>query len=122
MKLPKPVHSCGHILYKHYLIIFGGSAAAQKYQDSIFILDLRSDGGWKKLEHIKCPIAGNYLATIRGNGDVHLFTLINKWPNWKDTECGHYSLPISELLGPDFNVDQEFEETKWQNVMNYGSN
>ena len=100
-KLPFGNHLCGYILYKHYVIIFGGSTNPQSFEDSIYLLNLESDDGWKELKHIKCPIKAEYMAVLSDN-HVHLFLGSNQWPNWRDGERGHYTLPISTILGSEF--------------------
>lgn len=104
-RLPLPLRFFGHVLYKHYLLIFGGITTNNNYIDSIHLLDLDDDnGGWKELRHIKCPHPSVYIATLTGDGiecNVHLFTRINKWPDWKESKTGSYSLPILEIVGPE---------------------
>ena len=50
-KLKTPLTTCGYILYKCYIITFGGYTLGGKYIDAIYILDLESDIGWIELEH-----------------------------------------------------------------------
>ena len=76
--------------------------------DSIYCLDLEKSEGWKELKHIKCPFPGHYITTITDDNMVHLFAEVNQWPNWRDSQMAHYSLPISTLLGSEFSsVGQE---------------
>ncbi len=100
-KLPIPISHCGPIIYKHWVFIFGGGTVGCKFLDEIYVLDLESDDGWKKLKHIKCPIPSKYIGLVVDH-HVHLFTYINQWPNWQDSLTIHYTIPISTLLGSKF--------------------
>ena len=104
-KLPKRTAGCGHILYKDYIIVLGGSigsGGSRKDSEAIYLLDLRSDNGWIELKHIKCPLQSEYLAINISDSMVHLFVAMNKWPNWQESVRGHYSIHISTLLGSEF--------------------
>ena len=59
--------------------LFGGSPVeVNEFEDSMYLLDLRSDDGWKTLVHIKCPLASNYVATISSDGIcIYLLYIIN---------------------------------------------
>ena len=46
-KLPKAVVCCGYILYRRYMIIFGGIVDDDVFLDSIYLLDLEKSEGWK---------------------------------------------------------------------------
>ena len=46
--LPTGLQECGYILYKHYLIIFGGSDSNDEFVDSIHLLKLQDGDEWKK--------------------------------------------------------------------------
>ena len=67
-KLPTTLYRFGCVIYKHYILIFGGcqwdSVDKPIFHDSIFVLDLEGGdkAGWKELTHIKCPIASKYMA------------------------------------------------------------
>ena len=104
--LPKAIQLHGRVLYKHYVIIFGGAVwkdDASEYLDSICILDLEnSDEGWKELDLIKCPIPSQYVAVIGPDDSVHLVVGVSQWPNWQNGKKGHYSIPISTILGDKF--------------------
>ena len=65
-KLPIGILGCDYILYKHYMIIFGGCTWEGNvvFLDSIYLLDLESNDGWKELHHIKCPIPSKYIAVL----------------------------------------------------------
>ena len=98
--LPQCINQFGVILYGHYVLIFGGGLYVDRkrtYQDSVYLLDLTLNDGWKLLNHIKCPMKSWYLATMTGDNQVHLIARQNAK---KDT--GHYSLPISTILGSAF--------------------
>ena len=108
-KLKKILIKCGYVLCKHFIITFGGSSggfeAVDKHTDAIYVLDLNSDVGWLELKHIKCPFPGRYLAVLAPDNMVHLLTEINGNPWWK-TKRGHYSIPISTILGSKWNNDE----------------
>ena len=104
-KLPMPLMAFGYVIFKHYLLIFGGSTSGDKFQDAIYLLNLRDvNKGWKKLIHIKCPIASNYIAVLLKDdkNTVHIFATGNISPNWEDSQRGHYSLPIAGIIGPEY--------------------
>ena len=99
-----PLDHVAYVLYEHYLLTFGGAANFNgvndiQYQDGIYLLDLDRDDGWQELEHIVCPIPSNYLATLTPDNYVHLFLTTNKYPNMTESETGHYSIPIKDLMG-----------------------
>ncbi len=48
-KLPIQMFGFGHILYKHFLIIFGGRTKGNKDSDSIYLLDLNNSNKSFKL-------------------------------------------------------------------------
>ena len=101
-KLPKAAFGFGHVLYGDYLIILGG-ATSGPYLDSLYVLDLSSDDNeWQELKYVKCPMKSKFLATIGSDNHIHLFTEINKWPDWQESDTAHYSIPISTILGSAF--------------------
>ena len=54
-RLPTPLQLFGHVVYKHHLIIMGGSstgAGNDGYSDLVYALDLRRNEGWRRLGHI----------------------------------------------------------------------
>jgi len=111
-KLPIPLCGFGHVLFKNFILIFGG-IADRKYLDTIYLLDLKkSNQGWTVLKHTKCPLKSEYLAVLAAGDNIHLFATLNKYPNWKESERGHYSLPISRILGSNYVYDDEENETK----------
>ena len=97
-KVPNSVLGCGYVLYKHFILIFGGKIKSAVYSDNIYILDLKNDIGWIKIKHIKCPLCSVYRAVLDEENNVHLFSRINKWPNWQDSVVEHYSIPIKQIL------------------------
>ena len=87
------------------MLIFGGGLWVDQkriYQDSIYLLDLEVNDGWKLLKHIKCPMKSWCVATITSDERVHLITKLNE-----EDENAHYSLPVSTILGPDFIDDED---------------
>ena len=116
-KFPKtPVYFHGYILYKHYILTFGGriytKGSGWSYTDSIHLLDLNKEYGWKEVKHIKCPYPGHFVEVITTNNIIHLFTETNKWPNWEDSDRGHHSLPVSTILGSEFVADEPSKQLK----------
>ena len=93
------LNKCGYILYRNYLITFGGDADCAEFIDTVYILDLEDDVGWIELKHIKCPIKGRYLAIMDDNKVIHLFNEVTKWPDWRKGERGHYSIPVATIFG-----------------------
>ena len=107
--LPEPLEYFGYIIFKHYVLIFGGATTNAKFVDTIYLLDLLPENqGWRKLMHIKCPIASQYRAVLINDENkepkVHLFTDVNKWPNWTQSQKGNYYLPISKIMGPEYSA------------------
>ena len=98
-KLPTCMMSFGYVLYKHYVITFGGDTFDEKYMDSIYFLNLQRGDAWKQLKHIKCPLKSGFNAILTSDNKIHLFANINKWPNWKDSSKGHFSISIKDLMG-----------------------
>ena len=101
-KLKNGRNKCAFVLYKNYLISFGGNPSWGKFVESICLLDLDDDVGWIELVHVKCPIASRYLAVLTPDLYVHLLTEFNVWPQWRESERAHYSIPISTILGSKF--------------------
>ncbi len=79
-KLINGLDSCGYILYKHYIITFGGQITSDKRTDVIYILNMKDNNnlGWTELKHIKCPIASQYCAILDSHNNVRLFTKYNE--------------------------------------------
>ena len=107
--MDEPRLKCGIVVYKHWLLTFGGEGhkdgfKPDGYIDNIYLLDLKGNDGWIELEHVKCPIKSRYYAILDDNNMVHLITGVNKWPDWRKSMTGHYSIPISTLLGSRFGV------------------
>ena len=99
-RLPFANDGCGYILYRHFIVMFGGQDNWYQWLDTIYLLDLtNNDQGWKKLDHIKCPIPSKYLAVLTPDNHVHLLTDINKWPNWQESNRGHWSISMKDLMG-----------------------
>ena len=95
-KLSIPIRDCGHILFKNYIIIFGGQSRSG-YLDSIYLLNLnKKNDGWKQLS-VKCPILSHYIAVLAPDNTVHIITRYNK-----DNKRGHYSLSISAIMGDEY--------------------
>eukprot|EP01083_Nonionella_stella_P056639 149028_1 len=104
-KCHQRVIRCGYIAYKHYIIMFGGSAKRGKTV-SIYVLNvLNKDKGWIELKHLKCPIKSNWVAVLDGNNDVHLVST---------TKRAHYSIPISAILTKDITEDIAANDTEDQ--------
>ena len=97
-QLKCPLNQCGYILFKNYIITFGGATATDKYTDAIYILNLNKDHGWIEVKHTKCPIASQYRAVLVDEHYVHLYTRFNKWPNWQESAIKHYSICIKEIV------------------------
>eukprot|EP01084_Bolivina_argentea_P224534 379656_1 len=95
-KLKEPAAQCGYLLYKHYILRFGGFY--KEFMDTIYLLDLNQDNGWIKLNHVRCPMASQYLAILDSNNYIHLFTTINKFPKWSDSVNKHYSIAIYAIF------------------------
>ena len=93
------IFNCGYILVHGCIVVFGGSSATNDFSDEICVLDLRRDVGWVKTKHIRCPMKSQYRAVLDDDGDVHLITRVNKWPNWKESEIKHYCIGIKQVFG-----------------------
>ena len=99
-KLLHGLDSCGTIVYNNWVVTFGGTVADDEYIDSIFVLNLQRNDGWKETKHIKCPIASQYRGILDDSEDeVHLFTRLNQWPDWEKSIVAHYSIPIKQIIG-----------------------
>ena len=112
-KLKRGVYQFGYVLYKHYLIFFGGDIGCGDFVDTIYLLDLNKNIGWIELQHIKCPMKSKYVAILTMDKHVHLFSGSNKWPDWPNSERGHYSIPISTILGSQFCIDDDDQHNKF---------
>ena len=102
-KLPRQIAGGGLIRYKHYIILFGGGLGGITFGDSIMILDLESDEGWREID-MKCPLKSKYLAVLCDDNHIHLFTESTQWPDWKNSEKQHHSIHVSTILGSKFKV------------------
>ena len=92
----------GYVIYKQYIITFGGGMGGIQFNDKIYLLDLENDdNGWMEVKHIKCPFSSRFVAVLN-DYHVHIFSELGKWPNWEDSQRGHYSVPISTILGSKF--------------------
>ena len=90
-RLPFKMYLFGYILYRHYIIIFGGKIGLNEFLDSIFILDLyNKDKGWIESD-VRCPKKNGYKAILTSNNDIHLFA--SDWLN-----AGHWSMPVALLF------------------------
>eukprot|EP01083_Nonionella_stella_P119544 357431_1 len=86
-KCNQGVALCGHLIYKHYIIMFGGATTGHKDMDTICVLNVKSvDDGWIELNHIKCPMPNAYVSVVDTKDNIHI--LSNK----------HYSISISSVL------------------------
>lgn len=104
-KLPMPLQGFGCVIFKHYLLIFGGSTSGDQFIDAIYLLNLNiSNRGWRRLYHIKCPIKSNYTAVIMNDHEntVHIFATGNQTPDWQNSVRANYSLPIAQIIGPEY--------------------
>ena len=109
------LYGCGCMIFKHWIITFGGKIYDDINEciDTIYLLDLNKDIGWIKLKHIKCPLKSRYLAVLTHDFHVHLFSSINKWPNFQDSIVVHYSIHISDIFGSIFNGNGVGDDT-WE--------
>ena len=89
---------CGYILFDHFIITFGGEPKWGTFTDAIYVLDLKGDKGWVKMQHIKCPMPSSYKAVLDGDKNVHLFTTNNK-KSMRESVMKHYCIPVTEILG-----------------------
>lgn len=86
--LPHNIYGCGYIIYKQFILIFGGFIGS--YTNSIYFLNLKDDDSkWLRAE-MKCPKKSEYRAILTSNNDVHLFQTSD--------QTGHYSIPLSAIL------------------------
>ena len=70
--LPHPMSGFGYVLYKDYIVTFGGHTG-NSCIGNIFILDLKDkDKGWINSK-IVCPKRNEYRAILTSDNDVHLF-------------------------------------------------
>eukprot|EP01084_Bolivina_argentea_P070676 128514_1 len=119
-KLPEPINGCGYILYKDYVITFGGSTHGGKKLDSMYLLDLKNtNNGWIQLTHIKCPVKSKFIAVLDENtNNIHLFARVD---NKK-----HFSIPINSVLNTKINVyyknENENENENKNNISNNNNN
>ena len=93
-RLEKGMSGCGYIMYKHFIITFGGYANGEGHIDKIYLLDIEDrNKGWKEILHIKCPAKGEYRAVLTSDNNIHLF---------RSTEMtGHFSIPLGSILAND---------------------
>ena len=99
----EPIYNFGYVLYMDIIIIFGGVNKNGIYLNTISILNLKDKKtGWIELKHIKCPLKSDYIATITEDCFIHILSEINQWPDWENSERGHYSIHISTILGSTF--------------------
>lgn len=66
--LKEPFIGSGYVHYESYIITFGGRS-----NDSVSILDLREESGWKSLD-FQCPAAFQYSAAVGNDRKIHLFS------------------------------------------------
>ena len=93
-KLKHPMSKCGYIIYKNFIITFGGDIGFYEHIDSIYTLNI-GDGvhGWMEVPDIKCPKKSGYRAILTSKNDIHLFQGFNE-----NDEAGHFSIGLSEIL------------------------
>ena len=101
-KLPQTLCFSDCVLFQHFILLFGGNNN-RSYHDDIYLLDLRGDNKWNKLDHIKCPVAARYVALLAPDNMVHLFLGSNC--NWPDKGKGHYTLPIFTIMRDSYNTE-----------------
>eukprot|EP01084_Bolivina_argentea_P159274 277413_1 len=71
-----PLWQCGYVLYKNYIITFGGNLNfGKRVTDRITVIDIYNiDIGWK-ISNMKCPKEQVYHAVVSTDqSSVHLFT------------------------------------------------
>ena len=90
-KLKQPLLDCGCIIYKNYILTFGGQTVNGECIDKIYLLHLKNNNGWIEIKEFQCPIKSCYRAVLDTNGHAHLFTYVNKEM--------HYSIDIKPILG-----------------------
>ena len=88
---------CGYVLYKKYIICFGGWINKQ-FIDTIYLLNLETNSGWMEVKNAKCPMKSSYRAVLATNNDIHLFTTVNQKP-YSQSVVKHYAISIGEILG-----------------------
>jgi len=87
---------CGYVLYGDKLVTFGGCVDKVTCTDKIFVLDLARGGGWTECAHIKCPVASCFEAVLSEDGQLHLFTKMNRVDAIK-----HFAAPMAQIVGSD---------------------
>ena len=98
-KLIEGVAGCGYIVYEHFIVVLGGEVDDDMFTDKIYVLDLKRNNGWREMKHIRCPLASQYRACLDGDGNLHLFTRVNVYPDCSDTVLQHCSIPVRQILG-----------------------
>eukprot|EP01083_Nonionella_stella_P094979 266594_1 len=90
-KLKHPLSNFGYVLYKQYVIIFGGQIGYPSVDTNrIYVLDLEGHTGWKMIPNITCPVSNSFYAVLAGNS-IHIFT------GWIARK--HFSISITDVLG-----------------------
>ena len=115
-KLIKGMYGCGHVLYKNFIVTFGGYTK-DGYTDNIFVLNMESNTKWMEIQHIRCPIKSRYEAALTPNNEVHLWSTHNDQGVYK-----HYSIPIGSILRDIGNNDNDtnYEEAKVDEYDDFG--
>ena len=68
---------------------------------------MRTNAGWKKLEHI--VICSVHLALVTADNRVHLIAELNE-TEWAKSQSGHYSMPVSAIIGSVYAADDDDEK------------
>ena len=87
-------------MYKGFVIVFGVFGSI--YWNSIWVLNLKGKDGWNRMDHIQCPIKGQFHVVLTGDNHVHLFAAITNRAKGKESQTGHWSIPVAPILGSRF--------------------
>ena len=86
--LPKAIGQFGCIIFKQYMIIFGGGIDNHNVFNDIYICN-STDFKWKKLD-LKCPPKPGKMYAVLENVDIHLFLYARY--------SGHYTININNII------------------------
>ena len=105
--LPYGFIACGHVVWRQWLLLFGGQFGPAQFSNDVYVLNLAQIGKggarWTKLHHLECPFRSRFHAVLHRQ-QLHLFQILSLNDEWR----GHYTLSVPEILGGLYDADSSY--------------
>jgi len=105
--LPMGYVSAGYVVWRQWLLLFGGKYAPSKNSNEVLLLNLaqveQGEARWAKLQHIECPVRSRFHAVLHRQ-KLHLIQFMTSHDEWHS----HFMLSMAEIMGGLYDADSDY--------------